>query len=203
MKIKTTGGDFEQPPTGTHLAICVGMVGIGTRWTEYQGKRRERTEVMLTWELPNELMDTGKPFTVSNWYTRSMHEQSSLRNALINWRTRDFTEAELADFDLKAVLGKPCTLTLVKNDKGKVRVGTVSGLPKGMTVPKPVNELRHFDVEEWNDDDFNKLSDRVKDMIRDSREFAAMQSSDNGALPLDYVEPAWSGDGVEEDAIPF
>src|SRR5688572_12525808 len=133
MQFKDSGGgDFEQPPIGTHVARCVKMIDIGTQKGEYQGKATYKRQVIIGWELPNELMTTGefagKPFGVSKFYTASLSEKANLRADLKNWRGRDFTEEELAGFDAKNILEKPCMLSLTESDKGRIRVTGVMAL---------------------------------------------------------------------------
>src|ERR1700685_4504260 len=98
----TRGGDFEQPPIGTHMARCVRVIDIGTQRGEYQGKVNIRRQCIIAWELPTELMSegdsAGKPFIVSRFYTASLGKKANLRADLQNWRGREFTEEELSGF---------------------------------------------------------------------------------------------------------
>jgi hypothetical protein len=116
MKWRNSGGEFVQPPTGTFLARCVRLTDLGTQTSEYEGTTRVRRQVLIGWELPEELMTTGEaagqPFLTSKFYTQSLHENATLRKDLINWRGRDFTDEELEGFDAKNILGHPCMLTL-------------------------------------------------------------------------------------------
>lgn len=171
----TGGGDFEQPPVGTHLARCVKIIDIGTQKGEYQGKATTRRQVIVGWELPTELMNegdgAGKPFTVSKFYSASLGEKANLRKDLENWRGRAFTEAELAGFDSANILGKPCMLSLTTNDKGKVRVTGVMAAPKGMEIPPQVNPTLYFSLDDFDAAAFEKLSDGIKKMVQVSPEY--------------------------------
>lgn len=171
MIIRDTGNDFKSVDAGTHVARCISIIGIGTHEREWQGTKRLSSELVITWELPFEKMDDGRPFTISCFYTRSLSEKANLRHALKNWRGRDFTPEELRAFDLKNVLDKGCQVVCAENDKGKVRVTSVAGLPKGLELPPRVNDLRYFDPEEWNDEGFNLLSDGMKKLLADSFEY--------------------------------
>lgn len=171
------GGDFEQPPVGTHVARCVKILDIGTQKGEYQGKATIKRQVIIGWELPNELMSegdyAGKPFVVSKFYTASLGEKANLRKDLANWRGRDFSEAELGGFDAKNILGKACMLSLTTNDKGKVRVTGVMALPKGTEVPPQINPTVYFSLEpgEFSLETFESLSDGYKKFITQSPEY--------------------------------
>jgi hypothetical protein len=175
MIIKDSGGDFRSVEPGTHIARCVSIIGIGTHEREWQGVKRLSSELVITWELPFELMDDGRPFVISAFYTRSLHEKSNLRHALKNWRGRDFTPEELRGFELRNVLDKGCQVVCSQNDHGKVRVTSVAGMPKGTQLPPRVNDLKYFDPEEWDAEAFDSLSDGMKNLITKSFEYAEIQ----------------------------
>jgi hypothetical protein len=168
------GGEYEQPPVGSHIGICVRVIDLGTQEGQYQGKPTSKRQCMLTFETPNELMsgeNEGKPFLVSKFYTASLGEKANLRHDLENWRGRAFTPDELAGFDSKNVLGKACMLSLTKNDKDKVRITGVMAMPKGMAVAQPMNPLVYFSLDEYDAGAFNGLSDGIKKMIALSPEY--------------------------------
>jgi len=196
----TGGGDFEQPPVGTHLARCVKIIDIGTQKGEYQGKATSKRQVIIGWELPTELMQdgeqAGKPFTVSKFYTASLGEKANLRKDLENWRGRAFTEAELAGFDSANILGKPCMLSLTTNDKGKVRVTGVMAAPKGMDIPPQVNPTLYFSLDEFNPDTYESLSDGIKKLVQASPEYQQAVS------PKPRTQQAGSFQEMDDD-IPF
>jgi hypothetical protein len=190
------GGDFAQPPQGNHAARCVGLIDLGTQRGEYQGKTTVRNQVMVRWELPDELMEDGKPFTVSKFYTNSLHEKSSLRADLIGWRGRDFTAEELQKFDLQSVLGAACLINVIHNDKGKAKVTAVAKLPKGMSIAGAVNPLFAFWLDDFDAEQFSLLGKGLQAIIEQSPEYRAATS---GAR---QPELATAGD-VDEDDIPF
>ena len=196
------GGDFEQPPVGTHVARCVKLIDIGTQKGEYQGKATFKRQVIVGWELPTELMTegeyAGKPFLVSRFYTASLGEKANLRKDLANWRGRDFTEAELMGFDAKSILGKTCMLSLTMNDKNKVRVTGVMAAPKGMQVPAQISPSVYFSLDEFDQAVFDALSDGYKKFITASPEY---QQTKNGGDPNKLAQMAGRED--EDETIPF
>lgn len=204
MQFKDSGGgDFEQPPIGTHIARCVKMIDIGTQKGEYQGTATFKRQVIIGWELPNELMTTGdyagKPFGVSKFYTASLSEKANLRADLKNWRGRDFTPEELGGFDAKTILGVPCMLSLTSNDKGRIKVTGVMALPKGTKVPEQINPTLYFSLEDGEFDQavFDSLSEGYKKMITVSPEYQE-RTRIGGNAP----ETKGSFDDFEDD-IPF
>lgn len=196
------GGDFEQAPAGTHVARCVRLIDIGTQFGEYQGKPNAMRKVVVTWELPNELMTegefAGKPFLVNKWYTASLGEKANLRKDLVNWRGREFTPDELAGFDSKNILDKCCQIQLTPNDKNKVRVTGVMALPKGMQAPERINPLIYFSLEkdEFKQAVFDSLSDFWQSEIKKSPEWGDL----HGKGP---VKPSASKFEDFESDVPF
>ena len=132
MIISDNGGtSFEQPPTGSHAARCISIIDLGTQRSTYEGEVQIKHQVIVRWELANELLTigdfAGKPFTVSKFYTASLHEKAGLRKDLASWRGRDFTAEELKGFDMKSILGKPCMLSVGLSEKGKAKVLELNG----------------------------------------------------------------------------
>ena len=174
LKVKEScgGGNFTPAPAGLHRAVCISYVDIGTHDEEYQGETKERSSVALTWELPDEMIDVKgeqKPQVVSKFYTKSLHEKSTLRHDLASWRSIDFTDEELEGFDLDNILGKACQVNVVHapRNAGGVRAKVTAVLPlsKGMTKPTPSIEPWRYDL---GDDGYNfppQLSDKMKTLI--------------------------------------
>lgn len=174
-------GDFKEAPTGTHIARCIRLIDLGTQHGEYQGQPNTRNQVLITWELCNEMMEDGKPFIVSHFYTNSLNEKATLRAHLEAWRGRQFTEEEIKKFDLMNILGKPCMVTLIANEKGKSKVSTVTSMPKGTKAPEPINKSSAFWIEEWDQAAFDALPKGIKAIIEKSDEYKAR--SGNGKAP--------------------
>lgn len=194
--------EFEQPPVGTTVARCVKVIDLGTQAGEYQGLPTHKRQVIIGWELPTELMSEGeakgKPFVVSRFYTASLNEKANLRKDLENWRGRPFTAEELGGFDSKNILGKTCMVSLMENDKGKVRVTGVIAMPKGMQVPEQVNPSVFFSLDEFNEHAFESLSDGYKKMIAASPEYQAIISPKPKGLIRDM-----KSDDIDLEEIPF
>src|SRR4030095_6955357 len=197
------GTDFEQPPIGAHVARCIKVIDIGTQKGEYQGTPNYKRQVIIAWELPTELITTGdwagKPFTVSKFYTASLSEKANLRKDLAGWRGRDFTPEELLGFDSKNILGKPCMLSVIHNDKKKARVSGVMQVPKGLAVPDQVNETLFFSLESFDQKVFDSLSDGYKRMIELSPEYQHLKHGDTPS------QDGGSNQGYSDydDMVPF
>lgn len=185
------GGSFEQAPAGTHVARCYKLIDIGTTLQEFQGEAKKRHQIILGWELPNELMTTGEfagqPFTASKFYTLSLHEKATLRHDLKNWRGRDFTDDELKGFDLKTILGATCMLSLTTNEKGRSEVGGVIALPKGTNVPAAVNPTSYFSFDEFDQETFDSFSEKMQALIGKADEYKARNGSRVSASTEDFA----------------
>jgi hypothetical protein len=192
MIVKDNGDKFENAPTGTHLARCIGLIDIGTHRSEWKGQEIRRRQVIIKWELPSEFREDGQPFVVSEFYTRSLSEKAHLRHALVNWRGRDFTPQELQGFDLKNILQQPCQVSITAKDNGKIKVSGVAGVPKGVTVPAQVNPTLHFDLDFFDQTVFDGLTDGLKKLIADSEEYQA-----------ETGETSSMSEPLTDDDIPF
>lgn len=201
---------FEQPAVGSHAARCISIIDLGTQRTTYEGEAQIKRQVIIRWELSNELMNEGefkgKPFTVSKFYTASLHEKAGLRKDLASWRSRDFTADELKAFDLKSILGKPCMLAVGLSEKGKAKVTSVMGLPKGMTIANQVNAPFNFslDADHFKEVDFERLSKGFKKMVSASPEYQAIQRKKSQPYNEPPREAVTAGgfDDMDDD-IPF
>ena len=191
------GGDFEQVPAGTFAARCYQIIDLGHQTFEWKGEAKVAPKVRITWEL-NEMMQDGRPFSISKEYTASIGDKANLRKDLEAWRGRPFSAEELRNFSLENVLGAPCLLGVVhkpSKDGSKVyaNVGSVMALPKGMAAPELVNPAVKFDIGEFDQDIFNSLSSYVQKKILMSKEL------EEGGIPqAKEVEPE-----IDDETVPF
>jgi hypothetical protein len=194
------GGSFTPAPLGTHVARCFRIVDLGTQHGEYKGQPTRRSQILVSWELPDELIEIEgeqRPITTSRFYTNSLGEKANLRKDLESWRGRSFTDDELQKFDLESILGKPCLLTIVGGENGKTKVATVSGLPRGTTCPDQINDIFSLWLDEWDEDKFESLSDGVKGIIKKSEEYV-----ESNGDPGHYAPPTRMA-APDDDDIPF
>lgn len=160
---------FQNAEPGSHAAICTRVIDLGTQTTDWQGEKKQAKKVLLGWEL-DDLMEDGRPFFVSRSFTVSLHEKSSLRKFLAGWRGRDFTPEELMGFDPKKLIGAPCMLSLVQNGD-YVNVDAASKLPKGLAAPAIREKTIFYSIQDHDQAEFDKLSDKLKEKIQSSPEY--------------------------------
>jgi len=191
------GGDFEQCPAGSFAARCYQIIDLGHQTFEWKGEAKVAPKVRITWEL-NEMMQDGRPFSISREYTASIGDKANLRKDLESWRGRAFSSDELRNFSLENVLGAPCLLGVVHRpskdgSKTYANVGSVMALPKGMTAPELVNPAVKFDIGTFDQKVFDSLSSYVQKKILMSKEL-----EENGIPQISQDEPV-----IESDEVPF
>ena len=191
------GGDFEQSPAGSFAARCYQIIDLGHQTFEWKGEAKVAPKVRITWEL-NEMMQDGRPFSISREYTASIGDKANLRKDLEAWRGRPFTATELQNFSLENVLGAPCLLGIVHkpskdNSKVYANVGSIMALPKGMPSPELVNPAVKFDIGTFDQKVFDGLSSYVQKKILMSKEL-----EENGIPQTRQDEPV-----IESEEVPF
>lgn len=183
--------NFVPPPAGSHAAICYRFIDIGTQVVTWQGTRKTQRKVIIGWELPNEKMEDGRPFSITRRYTWSMSEKSNLRHDLEAWRGKRFTDADFNGanrFDIKNIIGVPCMLSIVHTEKDGstyANISSVSALPKGMPQPEPVNQLVYFSLEadRFNRTVLESLSDKLREIITATPEYQQLMMMNGNPEP--------------------
>ena len=178
------GGSFELTPAGTFVATCYRFIDRGTHVTDFNGDKKTRHEVMLSWEIADEIMADGRPFTISKVYTWSMHEKAGLRKDLESWRGRSFEEKDFEGpdaFDTRKLLGASCMLTIVhitKGDKTFANIASIGKLVKGMKAPPVVNPIAYLALTKdgWSPEVYSSLSDKMREIISASPEYKELQT---------------------------
>lgn len=194
-----TGADFEQPPTGSHSAVCVRVVDMGTQDTNFGPKRK----IHIGFEIDERRQD-GQRFMAFYHANLSLHQKSNLRGMLESWRGRAYQESD--DIDLAALIGAPAMLTLVESENGEyVNIGAVSPLPKGMQPLRPAGDTVVFDCDDPDLQELSKLSERMQEKIGNSPEYRQAMTSP-GTAPAETTSPegAYAEAGQDfDDDIPF
>jgi hypothetical protein len=196
---------------GMYSATCYAAIDRGTHHDERFDK--DKREVTFIFEVPDERIDIEKdgvskslPRAISKTYTISLHEKSKLRQELQAWRGRPFTGEELAGFELKNVVGKPCFLNLVPSACGQyTNIGGINPLPRGMEAPAQENPSVFFSFDECQDDiepqwpegmpqwliDIAKESDEYRSIIEggepevtETKDVPAVSDEDSSNMPF-------------------
>jgi len=189
--VNGSAGDFKRLPAGTHIAVCNLVADVGLQ-PGSQAYPKPKRKVYIRFEVPAERVEYEKdgvahegPQTIGSFFTASMNEKAVLRKALEGWRGRAFTDEEAADFDVAAILGKACMLSVVEdtyNGKTYSNIASISALPKGTAAPKAENPLLYYADDKR--DQYDSLPEWLRKKIDDQiepepvREKAAGKSAD-------------------------
>lgn len=182
------------PPleSGTYAGVCVGIIDIGEQKNEKFGNYAEK--VIIIFEIPSETVEIDgeqKPRWVSETYTKSLSDKSKLLPMLTSWRGRRFTDDELNGlFDLASMAGEPALLQILlteKEDKQYNNIGAVMQLPKGYPVPVTETEPLIYDMDNPDEEVYEKLPEWIRERIMKSTQYRAAHT---GTEELDIDEPA-------------
>ncbi len=179
---KSNGSSSYEPiPSGSYAARCYSMVHIGTIEENIMGTNKKLNKVRISWELPTELKvfkeENGEqPHVISKEFTLSLHEKSTLRAFLKNWRGKDFTDEEAAAFDIEKLIGAPCMLNIThkqKKDNSGVyaEIGSVSAMPKGLVCPPQINTSYVWTYDDFDATKFGLLPEYLKTKMVNSDEY--------------------------------
>lgn len=197
--IPSPSADFEQVPPGTHLAACYRVLDLGTQESRFDGKKKH--QVRVTWELVDEMMRNGQPFSISKNYTWSMHKRAALRQHLEAWRGQPFGDKDFGPggFNIKNILGKCCLLTVAEETSktGELFsfVSNVGKLMKGQQVKTPLNPVVYLWLEPalFDKTAFELLHEKTREQIAKSPEYDALihgrPLSENPAPDDDLNDP--------------
>ena len=184
--IANGGNDTPSYPTvsvGVHKARCVRVIDLGTQQNDYQGQISWKRQVMLIWEVPSETDNKGEPLTISKFYTLSLNEKANLANDLVSWRGRPFTETEKKAFDISKVAGKPCSINVILNQKGKPKVSTVMPIGKNDEIAQQFHPNMVFSITDFQEkkmEVFNQLPEGIRNIILKSKELEGTEKQDLG-----------------------
>lgn len=171
----SSSAPLEPLSTGTKLARCIGLIDLGTQNDEYEGKVNVARKVRIVWELPSDTHGDGVPFVIGKNYTLSLGDKATLRKDLVAWRNgTEFTEQDLDGFDLRAILGKGCFLSVGQNRNKKAVVNSVMALSKGIPLPEQHHPMQYLSFDDPASIDLKLIDaqpDFIKSMIRRSPEF--------------------------------
>lgn len=156
---KDNAKDFSPLEAGTHVARVCGVIHIGTITDNIKGQDITRNRVYISFEVPEQLKEDGKPFTIGQEFTLSMNKNGNLLPFVESMLGVKLDKESSKEFDVFSLLGHTAMLNVIHsapNADGNVyaNIKSVSPLPKSMTCPDPIIEAYKFDYEENFDQDF-------------------------------------------------
>lgn len=171
LPVGGSDNDFKRAPSGSHIAVCNMVVDCGLHPGSAQFPKPKR-KLYIRFEIPAERIEyevDGRkkegPLTIGSFYTASMNSRCILRKHLEGWRGRSFTDEEAAAFDVSAIIGKACMLSVIENDSGGKTYSNIAGIgqiPKGIPAP-PLENTPLVYLE----GDPNKVYDKLPKWLQD------------------------------------
>lgn len=192
IDFKGTEKQKELVPQGAHVATLYSIVELGTMRGEYAGQETFKRKIRLTWELPEEMREFDgeqKPMVVGKTFTASLFEMAKLRPIVVGM-LGSLSEEEEADFDIKNLLGRSCMLQISHeefNGRKYANVASCTQLPKSVQAPKQVNTAVYFDYATFDEDEYAKLPQWMREKMQDSQEMKARHGQDAG-VKIDDIE---------------
>lgn len=109
---KDSGHDFKPHPEGQYVAVCVDVVNLGDRVSDFEGHISIKPSMALVFAT-RERREDGELLTVSSEFTVSLHPNSKLRPFLESWRGKTFTPQQCQEgVPVEKLTGVPCLLTV-------------------------------------------------------------------------------------------
>lgn len=158
--IAKAGKTFVPAPEGLHHAVCVDVVDLGMKDTQWGPKHK----IQIRWQIAERQADDQQRFLVSNQYTLSLDKKANLRRDLETWRGKKFSDEEGRGFDVENLIGANCQLNIVHNtgSDGTVYANPSAIVPaaRGMEKLSPESYVRQKDRDpKPNDEDLPPLPD--------------------------------------------
>ena len=204
LKVSENGGGSNIPilEEGSYAAVCYMLVDIGLQRNERYGNSSRK--VIIGWEIADEFIEVDgekKPRVFSARYTASLNEKAILRRDLAAWRGRDFTEAELEEFNLRNIVGASCLIQIIhkegNNGKTYANLASIMKLPKGMAAPERTLEPVIYDIDESDPADVDKLPEWIATTVKSSESYQQrLREASGGAAGMSDFEEA-------EGELPF
>ena len=189
---------------GTYVARCYSIVDLGTTEVSYMGgDPKPRHEMRFVFEIPEvkrefktkEGKEVKTVASISQNYTFSLNEKANLRKNLESWQGAKFTDEEAAEFDIESVLGKSCMLAIIHKE-GKegayAVIGGISKMMKGLDDGLIVHEQSIFRLDDFSQEKFDKLPERVRERIQRSDEWKVITGTgtkEEAVMDEDGVPP--------------
>ncbi len=187
-RVNETGnkkGELVKIESGSNVGLFAGIVHLGLQRSEYQGKVSFKEKVLLRFELPDVVMEDGRPIVLSKTETFNLSsykgkESNLLKVSRILTQSVDLKEG----INWEEVLGRGVLLELKKSETTAfTNIVGYSSLPKSLSQSlKPLVDdgLLVFDVDTINDNEMNRLPQWVQKMIN------TRQRSGNDNLTVDF-----------------
>jgi hypothetical protein len=179
-------GDYVLPNEGTTAAVLTCLAFLGKHESTWNGERKFRELVGLSWELGEPGPD-GRALAVSEILTASLHEKSKLFSRVL---ALCGGKEPPQGTDLAALLGRGAIVTTAhvsRDGKTYCNVVNVGPLPRGMAAAAPSVVPVFYDLESPDPSAYSVLPTRFR-KLADTAIGTTQAAAPNPAGP-------WTGGG--------
>ena len=183
---KQVGKQFEAAPPGMHLGRLYKILHVGTSQNEWNGEVKTENKIIFQFELHGDddqgkplVASNGKPYVLSKYYNLTLHEKAKLRLHLTTWLKLDFKKMQEdgEQIDFKKFLGQFAMVNVVRTNTGTSGIDSLMPVPQVFIkagLPEGVNELFMFEINNFDPEKFEKLSEGTKELVKKSFEYRKM-----------------------------
>lgn len=198
----------------TYLAVCIGVIDLGEQLVKFKEKSEQYLhKILFLFEVIGETVDVdgeAKPRWLSKEYTLSLSGKSKLAPVISAW-----TGIEAVDeYDVMQLVGRPALITVIvkETDSGLYNdIPVITSPPKFMTIPNAESELLPFEIENWNNEVFEKLPEWIQNKIKNSTEYQTKYAPAEKVAFKDGEKAGETGEKssetpaepVKTDTVPF
>jgi len=166
--------EYVLVPPGSHIGRIYQIVDLGVqKGGEYLGAVvADHVKIHIGLELPEEIMDSGKPMVISRSFKASFHKKANLRKFIQGMLGKTFPDNHL--FDVNSLIGHACMINVVHvprtDDPQKMRavIESASPVPKGLVCKPPINPPVILDLDEFDPKAYAALPEWVQKKINRS-----------------------------------
>lgn len=159
---------WELAPEGTHNAVCIKFIDLGTQDVTFKGETKESRLCRIYFDLVDCKTKTGENVVIFQKYTYSASAQGNLSKDLRSW----LGVKNAGDFDLATIIGKPALVKVEHSENGEyANIKGIMELPKGVKVKKSTEEqyALFLTPEDFDANVFNELPEKLQATIMDSK----------------------------------
>lgn len=202
MPAVTSNSDFKQAQTGMQPGRIFKIIDLGTQKGEYKGEPKINRQLQFGFELPEDLMEDGRPLSVNKKINLTVGDRAALTKLAIACGE----PKPGLGFDPICLIGRACNLTLeswTNGDKSGVGITGFAPLMKNQKVADLQNEKILFDIDKFDQTAFDNLHDHYRGLIMQSPEYAELKSGkQNYAAAKATGKPNVEHEEID-DEIPF
>lgn len=179
---------FAQPKVGLTQAVVNRITDLGTQEDSYEGNVTNRHKLLIEFALPKQTTaDEGEEprmLKITRFFTASLHPKGALK-PFIEGMTGKAVDEE--SFNTADLIGLNCMVNIMEytklnNDKG-TKIASVSPLMEGVD-PVPAPDGIDFSLDTFDVEQFNNLSEGIRNMISKSPEFNKIKTNSEVDLPF-------------------